>query len=265
MLKGAAVLGRDTHQYDATTRACKIHGLFDGGAAPRRFDCHVHFRANGQWLRAQLHRKVETPRERIADKDFGCAGKSDGLDEKQAKRASAKDGYAVAQPDLGKVGRVERNAERLKHGGRFVIKSVRHRKAGSSRHDHEFAQASVVGIQAAEMKASTEVRMSALAEVATMARMSGVDGHARAGTQAFHAASEGLDYAGEFVPENERGLENGITDAGIGEGMKIAAANTGGGDAQQDVAGTGIPRVRNAFNLNIARAVQPCRQYGTQG
>ena len=251
VLESTTVFGRDAHQYDAATGTCEVHGLFDGGATPRRFDCHVHFRAKGQWLRAQLYREAGAPRERIADKDFGCTGESGGLDEKQANRAGTEDGHAVAQADLGKVGGVERNAERLKHGDRFVIKSVRHRKAGSRRHDHEFAKAAIVWIQAAKVETPAEIRMSALAEVATMARMSGVDGHARADAQTFHAASDGFDDAGEFVPENERGLENGITDTSIGERMEIAAADTRGGDAQQDVAGTRIAGVRNAFDTNI--------------
>lgn len=54
------------------------------------------------------------------------------------------------------------------------------------------------------MKASAEIRMSAFTQVAVMARMSRVDGHAHAGAQILHAAADLFDDAGEFMSENER-------------------------------------------------------------
>jgi hypothetical protein len=106
--------------------------------------------------------------------------------------------------------------------------------------------------------------MSAFTQVAMVARMRRVDGHAHAGTQFLHAASNRFDDAGEFMSENEGRFEDGITDARIGEHMQIAAADTRGGNAQQNIAGTGIAGVGDAFHLNIARAVQPRRHDGAQ-
>jgi hypothetical protein len=107
--------------------------------------------------------------------------------------------------------------------------------------------------------------MTALAEVAVVARMSGVDGHARARAQVFHAGSDGFDDPGEFVPENMGRFENGIADAAIGERVQIAAANTGGGDAQQDITGPGRAGMRHAFDAEVARAMEACGQHRTRG
>ena len=66
------------------------------------------------------------------------------------------------------------------------------------------------------------------------------------------------------MAENERGFEDSITDASIGERVQIAAADTRGRDAQQDIAGTGMAGMGDAFDADIAGAVQPGREHGTQ-
>jgi hypothetical protein len=97
-----------------------------------------------------------------------------------------------------------------------------------------------------------------------VAWLSRVDGHTHARAQFLHAASDRFNDAGEFMSENEGGFEDGITDTSVGERMHIAAADTRGGDAQQDIAGSRFAGVGDALDANIAGAVQARRQHGTQ-
>jgi hypothetical protein len=187
------------------------------------------------------------------------------LDKQQSNGPCAENGHAITQPYFRKIDGMEGDAERFEHRGGFVIDGVRHRKTGVGRYDHELAQAAVVGIQAAEVEASAEIGMSTLTQVAAVARMSGINRHARAGTRLSYVRADLFDDAGKLVSEDERRFQDSVANASIGERVQVAAANSGGGDAQEYVAGAGFAGVGDALHPDVARTVEPRSQDGTGG
>jgi hypothetical protein len=107
--------------------------------------------------------------------------------------------------------------------------------------------------------------MSALTQVAMVAWMSGINRHARAGTQLSYVRADLFDDAGKLVSEDERRFENGVTDASISKRMEVAAANAGGGDTQKHIAGAGLAGVGDTLDPNITRTVQARGEDGTGG
>jgi hypothetical protein len=115
------------------------------------------------------------------------------------------------------------------------------------------------------VEASTEIGMSALTQVAAVARMSGINRHACAGTHLGYVRADLFDDTGKLVSEDERRFENGVTDASIGERVEVAAADAGGDDAQQHIAGAGFAGVGDTLHADVTRAVQARGEDGTGG
>jgi len=150
----------------------------------------------------------------------------------------------------------------LEQRGRSIINRFGYWETGLRRDADEFGEAAIVRIQTAEVEAAAEMRMAPLAEVAAMARLRRVDGHPHTWPQTLYVRANGLDDAGKFVPENQRRFEDGVTNAAIKIRMQIATANTGRGDADQNLARTGLAGVGDAFDTDIERAVKTGREHG---
>jgi len=262
MLERATIFRRDTDQHDSSAGAREIDDLFDGIAAPGGFDGHVHFRTNGQGPRPELDGERHAPWKRISDEDFAGPGQFGGLDKKQSNGPCAENGHAVAQSYFRKIDGVERDAEWLEHRGGLVIDGVRHRETGGGWYDHELTQTAVIGIQTAEVEASAEIGMSALTQVAMVAWMSGINRRARAGTQLSYVRADLFDDTGKLVSEDERGFQDSVANTSIGECVKVAAADAGGRNAQENIAGAGFAGVGDALHPDVARTVEPRSQDG---
>ena len=187
------------------------------------------------------------------------------MDKQQSNRPCAENGHAITQPYFRKIDGMERDAEWFEHRGGFVIDGVRHRKTSGGRYDHELTQAAVVRIQAAEVEASAEIGMSAFAQVAAVARMSGVNRHACAGTQLSYVRADLFDHTGKLVSEDERRFENGVTNASISKRVEVAAADAGGRNAQENIAGARFAGVGDALHPDVTRTVQAGGEDGTGG
>jgi hypothetical protein len=105
--------------------------------------------------------------------------------------------------------------------------------------------------------------MSALAQVATVAWLRRVNRHARAGTQLSYVRADLFDDTGKLVSEDDRRFQDSVTDASISKRVQVAAANAGGGDTQENIAGAGFAGVGDTLNPNVTRTVEPRSQDGT--
>ena len=107
--------------------------------------------------------------------------------------------------------------------------------------------------------------MSALTQVAMVAWLRRVNRHARAGTQLSYVRADLFDDTGKLVSQDERRFENGVTDASISKRVEVAAANAGGRNAQENIAGAGLAGMGDALHPDVTRTVETRREDGTGG
>jgi RNA polymerase sigma factor (sigma-70 family) len=103
--------------------------------------------------------------------------------------------------------------------------------------------------------------MSHAAKLAPVTRLSRIDGDGLAGNERpaipiDRILANGLDHTREFVAQHQRALEDRGTDPAILVGVKIAAANSYGFNADQGLPGRGVGGVGEVFQPKVGRAVQ---------
>jgi hypothetical protein len=103
--------------------------------------------------------------------------------------------------------------------------------------------------------------MSLAAKFALVTGLSRIDGDGISGNEwpaigADRALADGLDDGGEFVAQHQRGLEDRRADPAILVGMKIAAANPHGFNADQGLARRGVGGAGEFFQPKVGRAVE---------
>jgi hypothetical protein len=99
------------------------------------------------------------------------------------------------------------------------------------------------------------------AKFALVTGLSRIDGDGLAGSERpaipiDRTLADSLDDGREFVPQHQRASEDGRTDPAILVGVKIAAADSHGFNADQGLPGRGVGGAGEVFQSKVGRAVE---------
>jgi hypothetical protein len=139
---------------------------------------------------------------------------------------------------------VEDDRQRLDQGSLDKTQAIRNRNGIVGRQQRVFAEKARVRRGAHEYNLQTVVRMTAKAELATLARYGGFEGHSLADLRICDAGTGGHDHARRFVAEHVRVYGGVAADPSIQVVMQITAANPDGSNLDQDFPRPGLGRLR---------------------
>jgi hypothetical protein len=114
----------------------------------------------------------------------------------------------------------------------------------------------VIGIEATEMKISTEVWMSTATKLACCTGLSRIDRHPLAGVHAGDRFSYSFNGASKLVSEDERRFQDCIADFRVEEDVQVAAADPGGLHADENLTRAGRLRLGEFFDPKVTRTVK---------
>src|ERR1700733_9091487 len=99
------------------------------------------------------------------------------------------------------------------------------------------AEPAVDGRCRVELHLRAEVGPTALPLLATSTRMLRLDRDALSDASPVHSFADGCDSPGQFVPEDNRGVDDEVTDAAVPVVMHVRPADSHGGDLHQHLMG----------------------------
>jgi hypothetical protein len=189
---------------------------------------------------------VEPVAMRITRRNRRGAGFAADGHQQEPDWATSDDANARARPDPSDIGGVERNSQWLDHGALAWPKVVRDRDEAGRRPGDELAQGAIDRSVPGEPDVQAEVGEFGPAWLARAA------GHRRVHGDATSALVARFDDASELVPEDERPVQDRVTDSALGQPVAIRAAQPDLGDPHEDFPAT---RLRDGFIVEPKQAV----------